>query len=211
MESAQSSWLDFDYDSQLEAIYGLLYRQEKSDDELAYDIANTEEFVLRSSGDARETAVDQWVELVHTSVYQDAAHSMATVGMLAPVAETVFKRTFWTIKKEMPYNSDIAKNIANIVREVGLEPYLPKDFDLTLEALFAYRNKMFHHGFEWPEHERCKFENRLKSWPTDWFGKSISDNKPWMFYMSPKFIRHCLYVITQCVDGIEKFLSYRNV
>ena len=40
--------LDFDYDSQMEAIFALLYRLEEADDKLDVDIENTKEFALRS-------------------------------------------------------------------------------------------------------------------------------------------------------------------
>ena len=39
---------DFDYDSQMAAIFDLLYRLKEVDDNLAVDIENTNEFALRS-------------------------------------------------------------------------------------------------------------------------------------------------------------------
>ena len=43
-----------------------------------------------------------------------------------------------------------------------VEVALPGDLEITLRALFAYRNKMLHCGFEWSEDETTKFEvNRV--------------------------------------------------
>ena len=198
---------DFDYDSQMAAIFDLLYRLEEADDKLAFDIKNTEEFALRSSGDANESAVEEWVDLTHASLYQDAAHSMAAVGMLAPVIESVFKNAFLKMGENLHRKGGIVKGIESAVERSGLRPYLPDDLISTLEALFAYRNKMFHYGFEWPQDERRKFNNRLSDWPTGWFQKATLDDEPWMFYMSPYFIRHCLSVILMCIEGIESFIS----
>ena len=69
----------------------------------------------------------------------------------------------------------------------------------TLAALFAYRNKMFHNGFEWPMKERHKFSEEIqrRGWPPEWFKKSTSGDQPWIFYMSADFIQHCLDTIDQ--------------
>ena len=65
---------------------------------------------------------------------------------------------------------------------------------------------MFHCGFEWPPEERQGFEKLNKScWPSGWFDKAITDSGPWMFYMTPKFIDHCLDRAEQVIQGIEEF------
>ena len=197
---------DFDYDSQMDAISALLYRLAEADVNLAINIENTRKIASHSSGDANESAVEQWVDLMHASIYQDAAHSMAAVGMLAPVIESVFKNAFLKIGAELP-RGDLVKGIEATAKRVGLAPYLPYELTLTLEALFEYRNKMFHYGFEWPPNESRKFDNRLSDWPTGWFEKATVDDKPWMFYMTPEFIQHCLIIIRICIDEIDHFLS----
>ena len=57
---------------------------------------------------------------------------------------------------------------------------MPGDLEATLAVLFAYRNKMLHLGFEWPSRELERFEEQLESsrWPTDWFSKATSDDRP---------------------------------
>jgi hypothetical protein len=77
---------------------------------------------------------------------------------------------------------------------------LPEGWKATLSALFAYRNKMFHHGFEWPMTERAAFAETMRKqrWPADWFLGGTSDREPWIFYLSPAFIDRCL----QLADGV---------
>ena len=77
-----------------------------------------------------------------------------------------------------------------------------------LAALFGYRNNMFHNGFEWPLEKREKFAQRIKNsgWPDAWFGKATRDKEPWIFYMSPDFIEHCLHTIDQVLEGVGRYL-----
>lgn len=192
---------ELDYDAQLLAIRSLLFRQERADQELADRIGKVEKVAKQTSGIANDWAVDEWVDLVHGSCYQDAAHSMAAVGMIAPFIESIFRRAFpriWDRKKTY------RKRIMRLVDEVK---YLPDDLEPTLSALFAYRNAMFHAGFEWPREELEEFEMKLNKsgWPSDWFLRAMSNDKPWMFYMSPKFIEHCLGIVEEVIRGIEEF------
>lgn len=85
--------------------------------------------------------------------------------------------------------------------------HLPGDPRPTLQALFEYRNKMFHCGFEWPVDEREQFDNRIKEakWPFDWFDKATSGGKPWVFYLTDTFINHCLTMVERVIEGIGAF------
>ena len=198
--------LTLDYDAQFAAIRRLLYRQANSDDELEAEISKAEDVARRARGLTNEYAVAEWVGLLQDSCYQDAAHSMAAVGMIAPFIESVFKQAFQHIGKELP-RGNLATNIMDRAREVGMAKYMPGDLEPVLSALFVYRNKMFHCGFEWPCKERKRFQTLLdkSEWPSGWFLKATFDDEPWMFYMSPEFINHCLDRIQQVIEGIESF------
>ena len=97
-------WLPegLDYDAQFDAIRRLLYRQERSDQELVDNIEQVERVAEQTRGAASQLAVDQWVDLVHGSCYQDAAHSMAAVGMIAPFIESVFRQVFQRLDSKLP-------------------------------------------------------------------------------------------------------------
>ena len=233
---------DLDYDSQLVAIRKLLSRQARADEKLTDEIKEIEARAARMGGVRNQWAVDEWVDHIHHSVYQDATHSMAAVGMIAPFVESVFYQAFQNIGHEMtkdvslPNNharwqrsaqdqwdchfvwvngyrkKDLVQGIMQLIDAIGMTPYMPDDLQPTLSALFAYRNKMFHCGFEWPLEERRRFDERLMNephWPPDWFSKATSDGEPWIFYMSSVFIEHCLVRADQIITGIGGFCNNR--
>jgi hypothetical protein len=231
--------VDFDVDAQLMAIGGLLHRNRNADQSVRDEIKRIEEHArhLKDVEEAEWAAAD-WVDQLVHSTYQDAAHSMSAVGMLAPLVETVFYQCFQSIGKRFypathPHKThdrwhathglqwdchfvvahgrthkDIVKGIFQLSDAVGLTPRFPADLKAVLSALFAYRNSMFHHGFEWPVEERERFAKRIESegWPADWFSVATSNGKPWMFSLSDKFIRHCNKTIEQVLQAIGGFV-----
>ena len=66
-----------DYEAECDAIRRLLYRQERADQELEAEKDAAGEVPARTTGMASDRAVDRWVELLQTSIYQDVAHSIA--------------------------------------------------------------------------------------------------------------------------------------
>ena len=197
---------DLDYHAQLSAIRNLLFWQKQSKDKLEADIKEAEVYAAKTSGALNEHAVDELTDLLHSSCYEHAAYSMAAVGMLAPLVESVFRQGFQDIAETLPQGA-LAKNITRLVDKVDMTRYMPKDINPMLSALFDYRNKMFHCGFEWPIKERQRFEDRLNNsdWPSNWFLKATSGEEPWMFYMSPKFVELCLDRTEQIIEGIRRF------
>lgn len=232
---------DLDYDSQLAAIHQLLRNHQQADDALAKEIAEIEAFAQRTSGIRNERAVDEWTDRLHHSVYQDAAHSMSAVGMLAPMIESVFYQAFQSIRKQMSSDStqpsahdrwkrpaedqwdchyvwskgrrstNLVEGVMQLSEATGLDVHLPGDLRLTLQALFEYRNKMFHNGFEWPVEERERFAKRIVDacWPSDWFKPATRGDKPWVNYMTDDFIRHCVAMIEEVIRGIGAFCKAR--
>ena len=181
----------------------------------------------------------KWLDALHDSVFRDAANSMSAVGMLGPFVESLFISIFLYLRKRHREDSvadssdvrsaaaetafwdphfvfekggrrtDLVGGIKQLATSTGLAEFLPDGYEKTLTALFAYRNKMFHHGFEWPVEERQKFDKRIiaDGWPSDWFSRSTSNGEPWAFYMSMAFIAHCLATIDAVLEGFGKFLT----
>ena len=197
---------EFNYDAQLVAINGLLHRQEIADQDLSDRIREADEAARQTRGRANEYATDVYVELAEMSCYQAAAHSMAAVGMIAPLIESVFRAAFRSLGKDLP-QWNLVNNIVKRAEEVGMKAYLPADLEPTLSALFTYRNKMFHGGFEWSPEELQRFERRLDEnrWRPDWFSRATVDGEPWMFYMTSSFVDHCLEMAEQVIKGITQF------
>lgn len=198
------------YDYGFRAMRDMIARMRQDDFELQYQITEAEKLASRTRGERNEFAVDHLIELYEYSGYQDVAHSMGAVGMIAPFVESFFREAFAEFDRKLPMGY-LAQNIIKWISEMDWGKYMPKDLDITLTALFAYRNKMFHHGFEWPSHIRRNFAQRLETsgWPSKWFSRASTGDDPWMFYMTDTFIDHCIDTIEKVAVGIEKLRRER--
>ncbi|TIS97878.1 hypothetical protein [Mesorhizobium sp.] len=232
-----------DLEAQLIAIKSALRRNQKAEEAVSENIRELEAHIRSYAGGDDEYQMHiegQWVDALHDSVFQDAAHSMAAVGMLAPFTESLFVTIFAglrmraqgegntdpraTAAQDQYWNpqivfrsgglkDDLVAGIAQLSTSTGLQAFLPDGYEKTLSALFGYRNNMFHNGFEWPLETRQKFANRIKNdgWPTDWFQKAMHNNDPWIFYMSATFIERCLETIDYVLDGIGRYLAREKI
>ena len=167
---------------------------------------------------------------------------MSAVGMLVPLMESIFYQAFHGIhenlftEKQNPSShirwdqsdadkwdchlvwgksgrkEDLVRGIMQLSEATGLKPFLPHDIELVLKVLFAYRNKMFHCGFEWPVVERARFWSRIQNenWPTNWLEKSTSGGEPWIIYLSGEFIQYCVKTIEQLIDSLGKFVVEKS-
>ena len=102
----------------------------------------------------------------------------------------------------------LTKGAIELIEDTGLITYLPSDLSYVIDAIFSYRNKMFHNGFEWPESEKIIFEKKINNsnWPQEWFSKATSDNKPWIFYMTDLFQTKCIKTINDIIIGTGNFV-----
>ena len=231
---------EYDLEAQLLVIKGLVKRNSESDKTLEAEIKVLDAVIRRHTDDYADFLQDSWIEHLHSSVFQDAAHSMSTVGMLAPFVESLFVAIFKGLRANRrpvdgvsdaraaalhddfwnPHyvfeggrrRKDVVRGIRQLSESTGLAAYLPDGLSKTLSALFGYRNKMFHNGFEWPMVEREKFGNTIREdqWPSEWFTQSTSDGKPWIFYMSSNFIQHCFATIDQVLEGVGDYLREKD-
>ena len=228
---------EYDLEAQLLAIRSLLKRNSESDKSLQAEIKALEAEIRKHSDDYADYLQDSRIDHLHGSVFQDAAHSMSAVGMLAPFVESLFVAVFEGLRASRPPEDDategrvsalhdafwdphyvfeggqrrkhVVKGIRQLSECTGLIAYLPDNLFKTLSALFEYRNRMFHNGFEWPIDQRETFAKSIlqNQWPSNWFTRSSSGGKPWIFYMSSDFIRHCLATVDQILDGVGRYLS----
>ncbi|MCY4556441.1 MAG: hypothetical protein OXF79_08705 [Chloroflexi bacterium] len=231
---------EYDLEAQLLAIRGLVKRNSESDKALEEEIKALGAEIPKHTDEYADYMQDSWIDHLHGSVFQDAAHSMSAVGMLAPFVESLFVAIFSGLRADRrPVDGalddraaalhgdfwnpryvfegsqrrrDVVKGIGQLSESTGLTAYLPASLPKTLSALFEYRNKLFHNGFEWPMVERERFGNSIRQnqWPSEWFSQSTSDGEPWIFYMSPEFIQHCLATIDEVLAGVGKYLSRRD-
>lgn len=221
--------LEPDFQSQLLAIRIILERNHEAEEKVSAEIKNLEAEIRERGGNS--WMVDHWVDHLHGSTFLDAAHSMAAVGLIAPLIESLFYRAFHYLKRAIgePYSLEsgherwqlddrwdhryewkrghrrlaIAKGILQLAEAIDLKRHLPADLERTLSVLFAYRNKMFHFGLEWPDKDLKEFANLIdsKGW-TDCFTRAESGGDPWIFYMSREFTDHCLETVDRTIEGI---------
>ena len=226
-----------DYESQLLAIRELLDLHSRKARARDGKIAEIAQDIPKYNGWNGVLAENEHVDLLHMSVYEDAAHSMAAIGMLAPFIETIFSHAFQSAKSHYSgapkisanhprwqaseskrwdcrwfYQSggmkkNVVEGILELSSAIGLSEFLPKDLHKALQAVFEYRNKMLHHGFEWPLKEREKFRQRARdNWPQEWFSWATRDGDPWICYMTDTLINGCLTQIDQILDAIGQFV-----
>lgn len=230
--------LDFSIDDQLGAIRTLLRLHRDAEQLTTQEIKETDDYARKATGLANDYACDRYVELCHTSVYQDGAHSMAALGMLAPLIETIFYQCFLGIRAEFfskgdpankhprwekrdedrwdchkiisgkRWHTNLVQGIIDLSDAVGVGKHWPANLETVLAALFAYRNKMFHHGFEWPLTERKAFAERIKreGWDAKWFSSATSGDVPWVFYLTNEFIDEMFAIIDQVIEGFGVFI-----
>ena len=228
---------EIDYETQMIAISSALQQMEKAKDRTAKRIYALEERIRNSRGWQSERAEMEWMDRVHDYTYQDAAYSMTAVGMLAPFTESLFHQAFLGIRAQLqpdpiPFadhtrwqqpseyqwdchyfrkdgrrHKQLEAGIRQLSEATGMHVYLPAELDSYLEALFIYRNKMFHCGFEWPINERQRFSKTLegKNWPDEWFSSATSGGEPWIFYLTKNFTNGFYDVLEEVFAGMGKF------
>lgn len=232
-----------DLDWQLVAIKGMLCQNREAEAQVAKNIKALDTQIRNCADGDEEYQMhleNHWLDTVHETVFQGAAHSMSAVGMLAPFIESLIVSVFQGLRERLQANkisvnesirglSSTAKfwdprwvcddkkwqklglvhGTTQLADALGLSSFLPDGFKPMHAALTAYRNRMFHNGFEWPLDKRKKFGELIKTegWPREWFSRSTSDDDPWVFYMSDDFIEHCLQMIDHVLEGVGRYLS----
>ena len=222
--------LEPNFKAQLLAIRSVLERNHEAEERVSAEIE-------RIKADTRERGGSAWMEhlwvsTLESATFLDAAHSMAAVGLIAPLIESLFDRAFDSLEQEVGESDSlerahersrlddrrkhhdvpkggrrqspkIAERIPQLAEAIDLKKHLPSDLERTLSVLFAYRNKMFHCGLEWPAKDLKDFANLINSngW-TDCFTTAESGGDPWMFYMSREFTDHCLETADRIIEGI---------
>jgi len=105
--------------------------------------------------------------------------------------------SFWEIDKIVEENGCVRKNIvegfAQLRDALSVGKFFEQDDIRCFEALFAFRNKVFHNGYYWPMSERLIFLGRIKemAW-TDLFDWCTEGEDPGIFHFT-KFMEKKLF------------------
>lgn len=230
----QFVFIDANLELHLAAIKTILKRNEQAE-------ANHSEYIKQLENNAKRAPDDEYgqhlvdltVDAMHIGVYHHAANSMAAIGMLAPLFESLFVHLFrefrnklsrfengprarftedrywdprWYASSKTNDRQDLCLGFKQLANEIGLDEFLPITLEARVAALFAYRNNMFHNGFEWPEERRDSFAKRIarEGW-NGWFSSATTNGDPWIFYMTQEFIAQCLALIDELVIAAGQF------
>ena len=195
---------EVDLDAQLLAIRSMLRRNKQAHDAIIADIDDLKTAIRSTRGAYAQHLQAQWLDRLHGSIFQDATHSMTAAVIIVPFVESLFvsifnrlcthdavniatskhsafasEKNFWdphySIIDGRLRKGPLVDGVIRLSDTTGLAAYLPRDLKTVLTALFSYRNKVFHHGFEWPTCERENFCGRIaeEDWE-DWFSYSSS-------------------------------------
>lgn len=93
---------DVDLEAQLLAIRSILRRHAEADAALQQEIEELARRAGEAQGEYGIHLQNSWVDEMHGTVFQDAAHSMAAIGMLAPLLESIFVGVFRGIRDITP-------------------------------------------------------------------------------------------------------------
>lgn len=101
---------ELDLEAQLLAVRSLLRRNAQADAQLAQEIDALAKRAEEASGDYGLHLTNHWVDQLHGSVFQDAANSMAAIGMLAPMLESLFVAVFAGVRDLQPPANPVSPN-----------------------------------------------------------------------------------------------------
>jgi hypothetical protein len=86
-----------DWDLQLEAINGVLRRNHAASQAVSAQIEELRQEAETYRGPYQDRLVDEHVDAIFRSSYSEAANSMAAIGMIVPMLESVYSQSFYSL------------------------------------------------------------------------------------------------------------------
>jgi hypothetical protein len=111
---------------------------------------------------------------------------------------------YFNSKKQASNN--IILGLPQLAEACGLDKFLAKDFMAWFEAMFVYRNYMFHGGFEWTIERRGLFKKAIeeKNWG-QWFVCSYTNDRPWIYYIRDDAIVAMPTMVQDMLNSLGRF------
>ena len=227
--------VEANFDAQFQTIKALLAASHRESLNEEAETKRLEGLFAHISNEDEDRLIDEVNGHYQEGVYFDAARSLSAVGMLAPLIESLFSQFFahagailekdvhgeherwsmalknrwdchWVMERKGP-RKDLVAGIMQLSEATGLMEHFPPDIKQTLTALFTFRNRMLHHGLEWPPDVRNSFAEFIKPFPKNWFSSSTSGGEPWVFYMTEDFVQHLLKIVEAIFETITDYTS----
>lgn len=230
---------NIDWQSQLLAVRLMLSRNRAAGEAFSKAIDEDAAQVRAYKGPHHDHWSDQHVDMLHESVYRDAAESMAAIGMIAPLVESTLGQSLaalgdmyvrknispgdhkrwkragdhaarWSCQfyfdSKGEAKSNIIAGMPQLAEASGLDKFLSQDFMTWFEAMFTYRNFMFHGGFEWTIDRRELFEKAIEE--NGWdrlFSCSTTNGRPWIYYIENEAIDALPVIVEDMLDSLGRF------
>lgn len=86
-----------DWDAQLDAIRGVLHRNQRASAAVSANIDELEQEAQTYRGPHHDRIVDEHVDAMFRSTYSEAANSMAAIGMIVPMLESIYAQSFHSL------------------------------------------------------------------------------------------------------------------
>lgn len=220
---------------QFDAIKSMLKKIEQIPIDFNNELCKLEQKCIKQGGN--DNFIEHISDKSYELQFWDLSYSMTAVGLLAPFMESFITNFFKHYSSEIlkinegdskrekvfiskqwdPHmyidakiiKTDFVKGALQLFKQIGINTYLPKNTYKILQALFRYRNKMVHNGYEWPK-EKCEiFEKEIKenNWQA-WFDSSgTKGNVPDLFFMNKKYINECIVLGDNFFDAFANFVS----
>ncbi|WP_156461954.1 hypothetical protein [Rhizobium sp. Leaf311] len=107
---------------------------------------------------------------------------------------------------KMEAHNDIFRGLPQLSSACGLDKFLSQDFKTWFEAMFRYRNYMFHGGFEWSLERRDNFEKEIeKNGWGKFFTSSTTNSRPWIYYIRDEAIVAMPRMVEHMLDSLGLF------
>ncbi|TBE02316.1 hypothetical protein [Rhizobium ruizarguesonis] len=230
---------NIDWQAQLRAVRLMISRNRQAGEAFSKAIEDDAAEVRTYDGPHDDHWVNQHVDMIHESVYRDAAESMAAIGMIAPLVESTLgqslaalgdmydrnnispgKQERWTRAQkhkarwncQFYYNdkkeekNNIILGMPQLAGACGLDKFLSQEFMSWFEAMFTYRNSMFHGGFEWTVDRRELFEKSVEKNGWDrFFSCSTTNGRPWIYYIKDEAIDALPTMVENMLDSLGRF------
>lgn len=203
-----------------------------------YTRRNETNVALANNDFTGECAGDEYADTCLTFVLENVACSNIAVAALAPLFESLFAKAIARFREFMkglkptrhlrselsdddfwnPYvvatstgqQKNVLDGFKQLMVTLGFERAICDELWRVLHALFAYRNKALHGGYEWLVDDRKALMGNIQRnhWDEWFFVQKDERGNPWLIWMTDAFIKRVFLALEQ-LAGILFELTLR--
>ena len=154
---------------------------------------------------------------------EDVRDSMMITATIWPFIERllaeIFEEIYAQTKKPRIKRVKGEGHADKIIREIKhleYQDYMPENFEIAIQALYKYRNNMFHNGLLWPVKERTRFQEATENhnWSKEWFSgvyeRKEGEDIGYLITLSEDFIEYWNRAIKQILTAFDEYVQKQN-